>query len=179
MDTGSSETMAKDIPDSLQLILYEESGYQCAHCGHREGLDLTIHHLKPRSQGGPTEYGNLIVLCHNCHHRVEQTHTLNPRDLRRIKEYLVHRLFTQAGVNALKIAYRNPLKKVVVAPYLVQHLVDMGFLEFDEDVSSVTWEDEPELKAAEIVTLATYTLTNKGSDIAEQWLSRSDDEDTE
>ena len=169
--------MPQNIPDSLKQVLYEEAGYQCAYCGHREGLDLTIHHIVPKEERGPTEYGNLIVLCHNCHHRVHNTSSISLKDLRRIKRHLVHRFFTQPGVNAAKLALKHPARMVVVAPYIIQHLVALGFFEHKEDVETLNWEDaSTQQKTAETTLLAAYWLTDEGATVVEQWLLRSDDE---
>jgi hypothetical protein len=33
----------KDIPDGIRLAVLDEAGYQCTFCGHRDGLNLTVH----------------------------------------------------------------------------------------------------------------------------------------
>ena len=55
------------IPDSLYYRVLKESGGRCALCGatKNEG-PLHVDHIKPRSKGGKTEYGNLQVLCSKC-----------------------------------------------------------------------------------------------------------------
>jgi 5-methylcytosine-specific restriction endonuclease McrA len=42
----------------------------CRICGDVE--DLTIHHVVPARDGGPTTPSNLLVLCRDCHELVEQ-----------------------------------------------------------------------------------------------------------
>ena len=32
---------------------------------------LGLHHIIPRSMGGPDEWDNLILLCHTCHNKIE------------------------------------------------------------------------------------------------------------
>ncbi len=110
------------IPDSVRQLVLAEAGYQCAYCGHRDGLNLTCHHIERESDGGPTVLNNLIALCFNCHYRVDETKSIEPKDIRRLKRHLVHRHLTQAGVNALKLASRDA--GVVAFPFVVQHLVE-------------------------------------------------------
>lgn len=168
--------MTKDIPDSLRAIIFDEAGYQCPYCGHRDGLNLTIHHITPSEEGGLTNYSNLIALCHNCHHRIHESKTIKPKDIRRIKRYLVQKYFTPVGVNATRIAYQHPLKVVPVAPVEVQHLVEMGFFEFDEEMEHIGWQDKETGKEhPRLMTLAVYQLTSAGIDIAERWIIRSKD----
>jgi len=57
----------------LKLKVLEETGYQCAFCGHRDGLNLTAHHIQRQRDGGKMEFENLIALCFNCHNRVDQS----------------------------------------------------------------------------------------------------------
>jgi hypothetical protein len=59
-------TMAgRYISASLKAALLEREGWKCAHCGSRHSLEL--HHIKPYSEGGPTSYDNLVVVCSFCH----------------------------------------------------------------------------------------------------------------
>lgn len=167
--------MPQNIPDSLKLLLYDEAEYQCAYCGHRDGLRLTIHHIRPKEENGPTDYGNLIVLCHDCHHRVHHTGSSGAKDIRRIKRYLVHRFFTPAGVSAAKLAYEDDHKVVPAAPYVVQHLVDHGFFEQVEVLSSITLNDEATSGGRFEIDEACYRLTEEGVALVKQWLLRSDD----
>ena len=62
----------KNIPEGVKLRVLEEAGYQCAYCGHRDGLNLTAHHIKRKRDGGKDTPENLIALCYNCHNRVER-----------------------------------------------------------------------------------------------------------
>jgi hypothetical protein len=167
--------MSKDVPDSLRLILYDEAGYQCAYCGHRDGLNLTIHHIFHRDEGGTTDYSNLIVLCHNCHHGVHETKKIDAKDVRRIKRHLVQRFFTQIGVNATRIAYAHPLRLAAVAPVQIQHLVDLGYFELDEELEYIGWRDsETDKDHPQLTTLAAFHLTETGIEIAEKWIIKSE-----
>ena len=56
------------IPDSLYYRVLKESGGRCALCGTtKDDRPLHVDHIKPRSKGGKTEYGNLQVLCSQCY----------------------------------------------------------------------------------------------------------------
>jgi ATP adenylyltransferase len=55
------------IPDSLRFRILKEAKGRCALCGAtKDERPLDIDHIKPRSQGGKTEYENLQVLCSKC-----------------------------------------------------------------------------------------------------------------
>ena len=61
----------KNIPDAVRSIVLGEAGYQCAYCGQRDGMNLTLHHIISERDGGKAEAANLIALCFNCHHKVQ------------------------------------------------------------------------------------------------------------
>lgn len=43
-------------------------GGKCQDCGTKH--NLTIHHVKPKSEGGKNDIGNIEILCRGCHDRV-------------------------------------------------------------------------------------------------------------
>lgn len=43
----------------------KRDGWKCRHCKSAEKIE--VHHLKPRSLGGPHENWNLVTLCAVCH----------------------------------------------------------------------------------------------------------------
>ena len=47
--------------------LIDAVGNKCENPTCREKFPLEVHHIKPRSEGGPNKLSNLIVLCNNCH----------------------------------------------------------------------------------------------------------------
>ena len=153
----------KKIRKSLRLLVFDESGYQCAFCGHRDGLNLTAHHIKPEKEGGKTTFYNLIALCYNCHHRVDETKSIPRKDIRRLKRHLVHSRLTQAGVNALKIAYKNPFG-VIATPFSVEHLIEEKILKHIE--TQMTYMDGK----GETEATALYRITKKGKDLSELWI---------
>lgn len=54
----------KDLLDQLA-----EDELRCRCCYSKKNLE--IHHILPRSEGGTDSYRNLIVLCKDCHNKVE------------------------------------------------------------------------------------------------------------
>lgn len=153
----------KSVPKGLKLAVLEEAGYQCAFCGHRDGLNLTTHHIKRERDSGKTTFENLIALCFNCHHRVDETGSISGKDIRRLKRYLVHRRLTQAGVNALKIAYKNPFG-VIATPFALSHLVEEKLLKHVETQMTYSGEE------GETEATALYRITPKGRRLVEQWI---------
>lgn len=69
-------------PTPLEDLLYELAGYRCTICG---APWLEIHHIDDFTEGGNTEYSNLIVLCPNCHTRAHQDGIPNKKQLRLYK----------------------------------------------------------------------------------------------
>ena len=156
----------KKIPESVRLLVLEESGYQCAFCGHRDGLNLTAHHVKLEKEGGKTDFYNLIALCYNCHHRVDETKSIPRKEIRRLKRHFVHQRLTQAGVNALIIDYKNPFG-VIATPFSITHLVEENLLKHEETQMSYVDKD------GEIEATALYRITEKGKELAEMWIFRT------
>src|SRR6266536_2254834 len=157
--------MKKAIPDSIRQQVLEEAGYQCVYCGHRDGLNLTIHHILRTRDGGKTSFYNLMALCYNCHHRVDESNTIADKELRRLKRYLIHKRLTQAGVNALKIAYNNSFG-VVAAPFAITHLVEEKLLKY------IKWQmfEVDRETGGETEAMALYRITDKGRKIVEDWI---------
>jgi 5-methylcytosine-specific restriction endonuclease McrA len=53
-----------------RLNIYTRDGFRCQYCGEREPTeDLTFDHVVPRSQGGRTEWGNIVTCCRSCNRR--------------------------------------------------------------------------------------------------------------
>lgn len=147
----------------MRSIILNESGFQCAYCGQHDGLNLTLHHIIPERDGGRTDSNNLIALCFNCHHRVDDTKTINVKEIEKLKRYLVHRRLTQAGVNALKIAYKNPFG-VIATPFTVEHLVDGNLLNHIE--TQMTYKG----KEGKTEATALYRITEEGKNLTELWI---------
>lgn len=72
--SGSNEESERTppAPQSLKDELYfERANQQCEWCGERADQP-EVHHIEPRSEGGPNEPSNLIVLCPGCHAKADR-----------------------------------------------------------------------------------------------------------
>jgi 5-methylcytosine-specific restriction endonuclease McrA len=50
-----------------RVNIYARDNYSCQYCGaKREIAELTYDHVVPRSQGGCTEWTNIVTACHEC-----------------------------------------------------------------------------------------------------------------
>lgn len=73
--SSGSETSTTEqtppAPDSLKHdIIFDRAEQTCEWCG--EDFDqLEVHHIEPRSEGGPNTRRNLIALCPNCHSKAD------------------------------------------------------------------------------------------------------------
>ncbi len=54
-----------------RMRILKRDDFRCRICGRRPAdytdIELHVHHIRPFSEGGLTEDGNLITLCHTCH----------------------------------------------------------------------------------------------------------------
>ncbi|MBC7926494.1 MAG: HNH endonuclease [Bryobacteraceae bacterium] len=133
--------------------LYLETDDACAICGLRGVSVLTIHHIDGNS--GNNVYDNMIVLCHNCHHRYHQNKGISGQQITDRKRHLILKTLTQYGLNALKIADRNGFG-VVAMPFLLYHLVDLGYLAKEEN--QMGYGDQEDATAR-------FAITGKGKEI--------------
>jgi hypothetical protein len=53
----------------LSIEVFKRDRRKCISCGTRK--ELTVHHIKPRNQGGTDDMRNLTTLCIKCHDRIE------------------------------------------------------------------------------------------------------------
>jgi hypothetical protein len=146
---------------NVEELLYLETDASCACCGLRDNRALTIHHLE-QSEPKNESYDNKILLCHNCHQCHHQDKGPTAVELREIKRRLIVKTLTRPGLNALKEADRRTM--VVAIPFLVNHLVEMGYLEFKEKVQWEVGEGGQEL-----LTLATYSISDPGRTLLQEW----------
>ena len=146
---------------SVEEHLYLESDGSCANCGIRDPRFLTVHHLE-QSEPKNEAYDNKLLLCHNCHQAHHQAKGLSAEDLRTIKHRLIVKTLTRPGLNALKEAYRRSL--VVAMPFLINHLVELGYLQLRRE--GVSWSDGDKSGIVE----AEYTITCSGRALLEKWL---------
>jgi hypothetical protein len=63
---GPSDSPRK-IPHGLRTSVFERDAYRCRLCGGH--VSLTIDHIIPECQGGPTTLDNLQTLCRPCNSR--------------------------------------------------------------------------------------------------------------
>lgn len=147
------------MADTSQLLEQETDG-ACACCGIKDYRVLTEHHIE---QGEPKDhsYDNRIILCHNCHHLYHQGKGPTKEEVIKIKKRLICKILTQQGINAIKESYRKGL--VVAAPYLVNHLIELGYLQQKEIHMTVDTDSD------EIVASAIYELTASGKIFAKKW----------
>lgn len=143
-------------------LLYLETDGSCAMCGLRDTRVLTVHHLqqaKPKNEA----YDNKILLCHNCHVSHHAKRGATDEDFRDIKRRLIIKTLTRPGLNALKEAYRHG--RVVAMPFLVNHLVEFGYLTLQEEVSS--WSDDS--VHGDSIIDAVYAISDDGGRLLERW----------
>lgn len=106
------------VPTPLENLLFELSGHRCTLC-HAPWLE--IHHIEELSDGGKTEYENLIVLCPNCHTRVHTDSVPSKEELRHYKTKqeiayelpVLSRLTTDEILFIQEIAKRSPQEQLV------------------------------------------------------------------
>lgn len=81
-DIRSYRTSQRYVPTALEELLFELSGHRCTIC---LAPWLEIHHIDELSEGGKTDYENLIGLCPNCHTRVHLDKIPSKKELRQYK----------------------------------------------------------------------------------------------
>lgn len=57
----------------LRDIVLERDKHKCTRC--KSNINLSVHHIKPRTEGGTNDIRNLITLCNACHNLVEDDAT--------------------------------------------------------------------------------------------------------
>jgi len=140
--------------------LYGETDDACAICGIRGPERLTVHHIDANPANNV--YENMIVLCHNCHQQHHQGKGLESGKIEDRKRHLIIKTLTQYGLNALKLADRNDFG-VVAMPFLLYHLVDLGFMTKEE--TSSTYGDEN----TEVELDVRFAITTRGRDLLRRW----------
>lgn len=139
--------------------VYIETDDSCAICGIRGFHILSVHHID--SDRSNNEYDNLIVLCHNCHHKTTNNKDLPGQVIRDRKKHLIHKTITTYGLSALKIANRNNFG-VVAMPFLLYHLVDLGYMTKEEDQMGYGEQDD---------ATSRFAITPKGVRILDKWFA--------
>jgi hypothetical protein len=140
-------------------LIYLETDDSCAICGIK-GIDvLSEHHID--SDRSNNEYDNLIVICHNCHHKITNGKGLSKTKIEERKRHLIHKTMTTHGLNALKIAHRNKFG-VIAMPFLLYHLVDLGYMTKEENQMGYGEQKD---------ATARFSITEKGEKILEKWFA--------
>jgi len=140
-------------------LIYVETDDSCAICGAK-GIDiLSEHHID--SNRTNNEYDNLIVLCHNCHHKITNNKGLSKEKIIDRKRHLIHKTITTYGLNAMKIAKRNNFG-VIAMPFLLYHLVDLRYMSKEEDQMGY---------GAQHDATARFAITEEGKTILDKWFA--------
>jgi hypothetical protein len=84
------------IPKRTEKLLYQEASSRCSFCTEAEIALLDIHHIEPRASGGSNDLSNLILVCKNCHARVESGAITHAELVRKKREIRVIPLPVQA-----------------------------------------------------------------------------------
>lgn len=118
------------IPKPLQQQLFELARHRCTIC---LAPWLQIHHIDELSEGGVTEYANLIVLCPNCHTRVHADGIPSKDELRqyKLKQELAYEFPIISKLSEAECAYIRNLASVPPEAQITfssssAHIVDSG-----------------------------------------------------
>lgn len=145
--------------DVAEILRIETDG-GCALCDAKGPDLLTEHHIDENRENNA--YDNRILLCHNCHCRYHQGKGVTTEDIIDRKRQLIAKTLTTYGLNALKIAQRNEFG-VVAMPFLLHHLVDLGFLKQEEEQMSYGGGKE------HILVNARFMITEEGKRLVLNW----------
>jgi hypothetical protein len=140
-------------------IIYFETDDSCAICGTRGIDNLSEHHID--GDRSNNEYDNLIVLCHNCHHKIHNGKGLSKQQIEERKRHLIHKTITTYGLNAMKIAKRNGFG-VIAMPFLLYQLVDLGYMTKEEAQMGYGNQDD---------ATSRFAITEKGRCIIDKWFA--------
>jgi coproporphyrinogen III oxidase-like Fe-S oxidoreductase len=140
-------------------LIYFETDDSCAICGAK-GVDvLSEHHID--GDRSNNDYDNLIVLCHNCHHKITNDKGLSKNKIEDRKRHLIHKTMTTYGLNALKIAERNNFG-VIAMPFLLYHLVDLGYMTKEEIQMGYGQQRDATTR---------FAITEKGKAVLDKWFA--------
>jgi 5-methylcytosine-specific restriction endonuclease McrA len=60
----------RSVPRLVKASVIERDGYYCRYCGQElTDRDLTLDHVIPRVEGGPSNVANLVVSCSECNQK--------------------------------------------------------------------------------------------------------------
>ena len=62
---------ATDIPQNVKETVWERDGHRCLICGSPQAMPNA--HIVSRAQGGLGVEQNIVTLCRECHHRMDNS----------------------------------------------------------------------------------------------------------
>jgi len=106
-----------DMSDSKEK-LYIETDYSCAYCGQK-GLDnLSVDHIDGKNARKANSYDNLIVLCHNCHHRKTNGKGITLDQIKKLKnlqKILINTIHTETKfLHTLHLQNKKIMKVILI-----------------------------------------------------------------
>jgi hypothetical protein len=146
--------------DEIKKTIFKEADNACALCGQKGIENLTEHHIDGNEKNN--QYDNLIILCWNCHYRFHQKKGISKEQIINEKHRLIEKTLTIFGVNALKISERNNFG-IVATPFLLFHLVSLGFLKQKEKISSLAEN------GIEVDSEVLFEITEQGKKLIKKW----------
>ncbi len=104
MNLGRKRRTASDIQRAA--LIYRDK--ECIGCGASAHWCFA-HHVQFWSNGGPTDFGNLVLVCNDCHHGIHDDGWQVARDAGsgRWKTKPPHDPFPDDGVDSMRSAQRN------------------------------------------------------------------------
>ena len=96
--------LSANIDKDTRKAVYRRDGFRCALCDSDRGLQ--VHHVIPRSHGGPDTKANLFTLCWRCHAAAHMT------KLPEYPDYVDGDFIEQAIVEYLSDYYAEVLDQV-------------------------------------------------------------------
>jgi 5-methylcytosine-specific restriction endonuclease McrA len=67
MHKGGAMVVGAKIGKALRFRILARDRFRCRYCGRKSPeVELHVDHVKPRSQGGTNEPGNLVTACTDC-----------------------------------------------------------------------------------------------------------------
>lgn len=84
-----------DIPEAIRYAVYERDNYLCRFCGVGNAYAYNVHHVHYRSEGGPHELWNLVLLCESCHRRAHSN--------KRVWQPLLLEVVKRPGITVLQL----------------------------------------------------------------------------
>lgn len=76
------------FPNSVRNKVLLKCKRHCCLCGQYAGINMELHHIKQKSDGGDDSEDNCIPLCFNCHASVKSYNPHHPKGLKYSEEEL-------------------------------------------------------------------------------------------